>query len=108
MSRTATPMSGGHAAGLLGVPALGDLLDELGAERREIVRVARAHEALVDVDLLVDPGGAGVLEVRLQRRPGGQRASLDDVGLDERPRAVADDRDRLGLLEEGTDEADRV
>ena len=33
---------------------------------------------------------------------------LEHVGLDERPRAVADRRDRLGLLEERADEGDRV
>src|SRR5947209_4315107 len=43
------------AAGLLLMLALGELLDDLRAERRQVVRLARAHQALVDDDLLVDP-----------------------------------------------------
>ena len=35
---------------------------------------------------------AGVADVGLQRRPRGDRAALDDVGLDEHPRRVADRR----------------
>ena len=65
-------------------------------------------EALVDVDLLVDPGRARVAQVGLQRRPRGERAALDHVGLDQRPRPVADHADRLGLLEERAHEADGV
>src|SRR5215217_6590112 len=99
MSRIAVAMSLCRRARLLGVPALGELLDELGAERRQVTGVARAREAGVHVDLLVDPRRAGVLEVGPQRGPRGQRAALDHVGLHERPRPVADDADRLALLE---------
>ena len=77
-------------------------------ERGQVVRVARGDEALVDVDLLVDPGRARVAQVGLQRRPRGERAAAHDAGVDQRPRAVADRRDRLGLVEERAHERDRV
>ena len=57
------------------VLALAELLDDLGAERRQVVRIARGHEALVDHDLLVDPGAARVADVGLQRRPRRDRAA---------------------------------
>jgi hypothetical protein len=47
----------------------------------EVVRVARRDEALVDHDLLVDPGPAGVADVRPQRRPRRDRAAVQHVGL---------------------------
>src|SRR5687768_13210020 len=90
--------SGDRLLALLGVLALGDLLDELRAERGQVVGVARGHEAGVDVDLLVDPGSTGVADVGLQARPGGQRPAVDHAGLDQRPRRVADRRDWLARL----------
>ena len=42
---------------LLVVLALGELLDDLGAEGLEIVGLAARHESVVDDDLLVDPLG---------------------------------------------------
>src|SRR5215203_3435705 len=45
-------------------------------------------------------------DLGLQRRPRGELPALDDVGLDERPRRVADRRDRLPRLEERADERD--
>ena len=65
-------------------------------------------EALVDHDLLVDPVAARVADVGLQRRPRRDRAPLQHVGLDQRPRAVADHADRLGGLEEAAHERHRV
>src|SRR3954469_17971218 len=56
---------------LLLVPALADLFDELGAEGREVVRLAARHETVVDVRLLVDPSAARVADVGLQARPRG-------------------------------------
>ena len=69
-----------------------ELLDDLRVERLEVVGLAAADQPLVDVDLLVDPLGAGVAQVGLQARPRGERAAVDDVGLDQRPRPVADRR----------------
>src|SRR5918994_6104005 len=45
------------------VPALGELLDELRAERGQVVGLARGDEAVVDVHLLVDPVRARVAQV---------------------------------------------
>ena len=88
-ARRAAPPGG--SGRLLGVTALGELLDDLRAERRQVVRVAARDEPVVDGDLLVHP----VRRRRSSRsvrsaRPGGERAAAHDVGLDERPRAVAD------------------
>src|SRR4051794_29251276 len=103
--RRAGPLRGrGH----LLVLALTELLDDLLGERRDVVGVAARHETLVDVDLLVDPVAARVADVGLDRRERREGAALHDVGLDEGPRAVADRADRLGLLDEGVNEAHRV
>src|SRR3954469_22316081 len=70
------------------VLALAELLDDLVAEGLEVVRGAARDEPLVDVDLLVDPLAAGVLDVRPQAGERGQRASAHGVGLDQRPRRM--------------------
>jgi hypothetical protein len=59
------------------------------AKRSTIVELA------IDDDFLVDPVAAGVLDVRPQRRPRGDLPASHQIRLDERPRAVADDADRL-------------
>src|SRR4051794_5987344 len=93
---------------LLLVLALGELLDDLGAERRKVVRVAARNQALIGDDLLVEHLGAGVAQVGAHARVGGELAALYDAGIDERPRTVAERPDRLALLEEGPDEVHRV
>ncbi len=65
-------------------------------------------EPLVDVHLLVDPVPTRVADVGLDRRIGGERASADDAGFDQGPRAVANRADRLPLLDEPADEVDGV
>ena len=65
----------------------------------------RRDEALVDHDLLVDDVAAGVADVGAHARIGGQRAAAHHVGLDQRPRAVADHADGLAGLEERLHEA---
>src|SRR3954470_13211964 len=57
------------------VLTLAELLDDLVGERGDVVRVAARDEALVHVHLLVDPVSACVADVRLQRRPRGERAA---------------------------------
>src|SRR5438477_11872867 len=44
---------------LLRVLALGELLEHLRVERRDVVRLSARHEPLLHDDLLVDPGAAG-------------------------------------------------
>src|SRR5215210_2845850 len=96
------PRGGGGAGGLrhVLVPALAELLDRLRAEGGDVVGLAARHEALVDVDLLVDPRAAGVADVGPQRGERGDRPALDDARLDQHPRAVADRGDRLAGLRE--------
>src|SRR5437764_3334277 len=64
-------------------------LDQLGVEGREVVRLAAADDRAgavgVDVDLLVDPGAAGIADVGLQAGPRRQRAALQHAGLGQRP-----------------------
>jgi hypothetical protein len=46
------------------VLAFGELLHDLGAERRQVVGIAAGHQALVGDDLLIDDVTAGVADVR--------------------------------------------
>src|SRR5438093_1077658 len=85
-------ISAGECLGLPGVTALGHLLDELGAERRQVVGLAARHQPTVHADLLVHPAAAGASDVRPQAGPGGDGPVPHDVGLDGRPGAVADHR----------------
>src|SRR4051794_35985693 len=87
------------------VGALAELLHDLLAEGREVVRLARGGEAAVHVDLLVDPRSTGILEVGLEGRPRRERQALGDACVDQRPRAMADGANRLARLEERADEA---
>src|SRR5215208_3552270 len=96
------------ATPLLLVHALGELLDDLGAERRQVVGVTAGDETLVDDDLLVHPGAARVADVGLKSRPRGYGPAPDHVCLDDGPRAVADHTDRLARLEEATHETHGV
>src|SRR5215216_1618182 len=70
-----TPISVSGARGLKGllvVPALADLFDELVAEGRQVVGPAARDESLVHVDLLVDPVAAGVADVSPEAGPRSQ------------------------------------
>src|SRR5215207_2639655 len=93
---------------LLGVLALGDLLDDLGAERRQVVWVAARDETLVGDDLLIHPLTARVADVRLQARVGSQCPTHYHVRLYQRPGTMADHTYRLLLLEEPTHELYRL
>jgi hypothetical protein len=86
--------------------ALGELLDQLGVEGRQVVRLAAGDQTLVD-HLPVDPFGTGVPEVGADRRPRGHGAAAHHVGLDQQPGSVADRADRLAGFEEGVGEGDR-
>ena len=58
--------------------------------------------------LAIDPVGAGVAQVGLQRRPRGHLAAARSPGLDDQPGAVADGADRLAGIEERLDEGHRL
>src|ERR687897_146095 len=57
-----------RASSLVLVPALGELLDDLGAERLEVAGVTARNEALVRDDLLVHPFPASIADVGLEAR----------------------------------------
>src|SRR5258708_38690396 len=80
------------------VPAFRELLQHLAVERGYVVGLAAGHQAVVADHLLIDPVGAGVLQVVLQRRPRGHLAALDGSRLAEGPGARADGRGRLSLV----------
>ena len=90
------------------VSSLGELLDDLLIEGREIVGVATRDKAVIGLDLLVDPVAASIADIGLEARPGGQGAPAHHIGLDESPRPVADRPHRLSGLEEAFDEADSI
>src|SRR2546421_1301011 len=92
----------------VGVTALRELLDDLCVEGGQVVGLAARDEPGVDDDFLVDPVRTRVAKVGLQARPGRDRAALYDTGLDQRPRPVADDADRLAARREVADERDDV
>src|SRR5438105_11936948 len=82
------------------VDSLGELLDHLLVEGWEVVGLAARDDSLVDDDLLVDPVAARVADVGLERRPRRDAPAADGARLDEHPRAVADDGDRLARVHE--------
>jgi amino acid efflux transporter len=88
--------------------AVGERLEEVGAEGGQVVGVAAGDEVAVLDDLLVDPFGPGVAQVGLEAGPAGDGAAAHDVGLDEGPRRVADRRDGLAAGDEVADERDGV
>src|SRR5437016_6339314 len=89
------------------MPAFRELLDELRAELREVVRLTTGDETVLGVYDLVDPGAAGIADVRLEAGPGADLPPAYHVRLDEHPRTVTDRPDRLARVEERLDEGDR-
>src|SRR5471032_3409768 len=83
------------------------LLQQRLIEGRDIVRLAAGDQLTVDHHLLIAPLRAGVAQVDLQTGPAGHALALGHAGVDQRPRAVADRRDRLVLAREVADEAYR-
>ena len=95
--------SGGLAGG-----AVREGLEQGGAEGREVVGVAARDEVAVLDDLLVDPFRTGVAQVGPEAGPARDGAAAHHVGLDERPRCVADRGHRLAAGDEVADERDGV
>src|SRR3954463_1205422 len=67
--------------GLLFVATLADFLDDLRAERGQVVGLTTCHETGVHHYLFVDPLAAGIADVGLERGPRGERAPAHHVGL---------------------------
>src|SRR2546429_6230684 len=89
------------------MPAFRELLDELRAELREVVRLTTGDETVLGVHDLVDPGTAGVADVGLEAGPRADLPPAYHVRLDEQPRTVADRADRLAGLDQRLDERHR-
>src|SRR5476649_1530251 len=84
------------------------LLQQRLIEGRDIVGLAAGDQLTVDHHLLIAPLRAGVAQVDLQTGPAGHALALGHTGIDQRPRAVADRRDRLVLAREIADEKYRL
>lgn len=93
---------------LLRMLPFGKLLDDLLAERRQIVRLATGDESIIRMNFNVDPYAASVADIRLQARPGGERFAPDHIGFDEHPRTMTDCAYRFPGVEEGVNESDGI
>jgi hypothetical protein len=83
---------------------MGKFLDHLPVEGRKVVRLPARHQALIHNNFLIHPLRPGVLQIGLKGRIGGHPPALDDTGIDQGPRSVADYRHRLPRVEERFDE----
>src|SRR5215213_8024251 len=79
-------------------------LQQSTVESRDIVGLAAGDQVAVDHGGLVDPLTAGIANVGLQAWPGGEPLAPHNASLDQRPRRVADGRDRLAGGDEVPDE----
>ena len=61
-------------------------------EGRDVVGLAAGDQIAVHHDFLVHHVGAGIFQVGADRRPAGHPFSVDDIGLDQQPRRMADRR----------------
>src|SRR5690606_20155798 len=98
----------GRRARLPAVPALGNLLDQLGAERGQVLGRAAGDQAFVHHHFLVHPRRAGALEVAADVRHRGDGAAVEHVGIGQHPGPVADRAHRLARGEEAADEGQRA
>src|SRR5579885_1973621 len=90
------------------VAALAELFDHLLVKGGNVIGLAARHEPVLHVHLFVYPRASGVANVRLQARPGGQRAPAHHAGLHQHPRCMAYCSYRLTLLDELAHEAHGV
>src|ERR1700733_4010954 len=88
--------------------SIGNFFDDLLAEYCEVVRLAAGDEVSVQNNLFIDPVSTGVLEVGLERGPGGDFLAAHDSGFDQCPWSVADGRDRLAGIGEFSHEVHRL
>jgi hypothetical protein len=84
----------------IGVPALGELLDDLCTEGGQVVGAAARDEPLVDDHLFVGHVRARVAQVRTQAGERRDPPPRQDAGLEQRPGPVADGPDRFPGVEE--------
>src|ERR1700722_6719178 len=89
------------------VSSLCEPLGDLGAEHRQVLRLAARDEALVDDDFLIDPFATGIADIGFQRGPRGGLAVAYKVCLDERPGTMADHTAGLACREDLLHELDR-
>ena len=72
------------------LPSFPDLRNDLLRKRLQIPRIARGDDATVADDLLVLPLGAGIDHVVLDGMIGRHLALVDEAGLDQQQRRMAD------------------
>src|SRR5207244_10261515 len=77
---------------------LAERLDDLAAEGGDVVGPARGDEVTVHHHLLVNPLGARIDHIVLDREEGGGLLALDDARAGEHPARVADGCYHLALL----------
>src|SRR5439155_6379953 len=113
-SRSAGELSG-MRAGLRGASGVADarvaaleLVDDRRGELVQVLRFAAGDPVPVLDHRLVLDGRAHLLQVVLDRLPGGQGAALDQVGGHQQLRPVADCGDQLSWLIELFDEVDHT
>src|SRR5690606_13411524 len=78
---------------------LGEDFDQAGAHFIEVAGLAAGDQISVHDDGFVAHGGAGVLQVDLDRLPAGQGAALGEAGADQDLGAVADGADWFARIE---------
>src|SRR5689334_2090060 len=87
------------------VAKVSKFLDHPAVEGRNVVGVSARDQPVIDHDCLVHPLCPGVLEIGLERRPGGHLAALDRSRFNEGPGAVTDCSDGLTGIDKGFDKA---
>src|SRR3954451_13371475 len=96
------------SSSLRAVDSLGKFLDHLLVECRYVVRFSTRDEAFVDDHLFVHPISAGIDQVCFHGWPRRDLSTFNDACFDQRPRPMADHRDRLAGVKKFLDEIDRL
>src|SRR5690606_1061663 len=90
------------------LPTFGEFFDHGAIKGWDVIRFTAGHQAVVGNRFPVDPVSTGVLQIGLERRPGGNGTVSNDIRLDQRPGAVADGGNRFAGFEEFAHELDRL
>ena len=83
-------------------------LQDRRVEGVQITRIAAGDEVAVDYHRFVRHIGTGIFQIGAHRRPAGDGSAIDDIGLDQQPRRMADRRDDLLVVHEFLNDRDRA